>query len=384
MSVCPKCHTEEAIQRAGFVRGKQRFFCKSCEYHFIEEHQEKVSRKSNQTTIVDIANYLGISPSTVSRALTGKYDINPNTRAEILRVARELDYQPNLLAQGLIHRETHTLGVIIPNIERPFFASVVSGIQQVATESGYRVMICQSNESHQTEIANVQALVASRVDGLLICHSKETTSFEHIRIPFNRGIPIIHFDRVCEEIDTPKVLLNDYEGAKSVVEHLIEQGCRKIAVLAGPEHLSISKKRIKGYQDAIKVHKITKLKKDILHGNFRKESTIEALNYWLSQEEKPDAIFCVYYVDAIEVILELKRRGIKIPTEIAVAGFGDEWLADVIEPSLTTYNLHPFEVGYQTAKLFLERILHPENQILEPITIKGDLIIRQSSLKSNK
>jgi LacI family transcriptional regulator len=174
MVACSKCGKVETIVKSGFVRGKQRLYCKECELYFsVNPPNLNASKKHHQTTIVDIAKTLGISPSTVSRALNNSLEINENTRNEVIRVANELDYRPNLLAQSLHRGETHTIGVVIPDIQRPFFAGVVAGIQKVASEAGYRVMICQSNESHNTETLNVQALMASRVDGLLISHTKE-------------------------------------------------------------------------------------------------------------------------------------------------------------------------------------------------------------------
>ena len=173
MTVCVKCKLSDSVLKAGFVRGQQRFLCKACNYHFTEEKPEPATdRRRTQTTIGDVAKAVGVASSTVSRALNGHSDISPTTRQAILDVARQLDYQPNLLAQSLKSHETRTLGVLIPDLERPFFATVLSGIQSVATEAGYRVMICKSKESYHTEVSNVEALVASQVDGLLICHSR--------------------------------------------------------------------------------------------------------------------------------------------------------------------------------------------------------------------
>ena len=243
MISCKKCGRKDSIVKSGFLRGKQRYNCKECGIYFTVEIEGKVATiKNHQVTIIDIAKSLGVAPSTVSRALNNKSEININTRQEILRVANELDYKPNLLAQSLNRGETHTIGVIIPNIERPFFAAVLAGIQNVASDAGYRVIICQSNETHRTEILNVQALMASRVDGLLISHSKETASFEHIKLHLNKGIPIVHFDRVCNELATPKVIQEDFKGSFELVEHLIIQGCKRIAVFAGPEKLFLTMK----------------------------------------------------------------------------------------------------------------------------------------------
>ncbi|GGD49787.1 LacI family transcriptional regulator [Emticicia aquatilis] len=382
MIACTKCGKVETIVKSGFVRGKQRLYCKDCELYFsVNPPNPSTNKKPHQTTIVDIAKTLGISPSTVSRALNNSQEINENTRNEVIRVANELDYRPNLLAQSLHRGETHTIGVVIPDIQRPFFAGVVAGIQKVASEAGYRVMICQSNESHNTETLNVQALMASRVDGLLISHTKETNSFEHIKLHLRKGIPIVHFDRVCDELETAKVIQEDFEGSFALVEHLIKQGCRRIAACAGPEDLLISQKRLNGYKAALQKYDLPIETDLIFHSSFKKEDSLNALNNWLELSQRPDGIFTVHYANAIEMIMSLKQKGIKIPDEIALAAFGDDLLASMIEPSLTVYNQFPFTVGQEAATILIDNIINKE--IFVPFTkvIKGELIVRQSSNK---
>jgi len=383
MIACSKCGKVETIVKSGFVRGKQRLYCKDCELYFsVTPPNVNSSKKHHQTTIVDIAKTLGISPSTVSRALNNSLEINENTRNEVIRVANELDYRPNLLAQSLHRGETHTIGVVIPDIQRPFFAGVVAGIQKVASEAGYRVMICQSNESHNTETLNVQALMASRVDGLLISHTKETNSFEHIKLHLRKGIPIVHFDRVCDELQTAKVILEDFEGSFALVEHLIKQGCRRIAACAGPEDLLISHKRLNGYKAALQKYGLPIEDDLIFHSSFKQEDSINALNNWLDLSKRPDGIFTVHYANAIEMIMSLKQKGIKIPDEIALAAFGDDLVASMIEPSLTVYNQFPFTVGQEAAAILIDNIINKETFMPFTKVIKGELIVRQSSKKN--
>ncbi len=383
MIACTKCGKVETIVKSGFVRGKQRLYCKECELYFsVVPPNPSVSKKPHQTTIVDIAKALGISPSTVSRALNNSQEINENTRNEVIRVANELDYRPNLLAQSLHRGETHTIGVVIPDIQRPFFAGVVAGIQKVASEAGYRVMICQSNESHNTETLNVQALMASRVDGLLISHTKETNSFEHIKLHLRKGIPIVHFDRVCDELETAKVIQEDFEGSFALVEHLIKQGCRRIAACAGPEDLLISQKRLNGYKAALQKYGLPIETDLIFHSSFKEEDSLNALNNWLDMSQRPDGIFTVHYANAIEMIMSLKQKRVKIPDEIALAAFGDDLLASMIEPSLTVYNQFPFTVGQEAATILIDNIINKETFVPFTKVIKGELIVRQSSQKN--
>ncbi|GAA4381231.1 LacI family DNA-binding transcriptional regulator [Hymenobacter koreensis] len=382
MMKCSKCSSPDGVQRAGFIRGRQRFFCKLCDYHFIDHQVPRApERKRHQTTISDVAKVLGVAPSTVSRALNGHSDINSNTREAIIAVARQLDYQPNLLAQSLKSSATHTIGVVIPDIERPFFATCVSGIQEVAAEAGYRVMICQSKESYDMEVSNVQALLASRVDGLLICHSRDTQNFDHVMQHASKGVPIVHFDRVCNEVDSAQVVLDDWGGAYAVTEHLIQEGCQRIAILAGPETLLISKQRISGYQNALRRYRMPVRPEYEVHSNFQPDSALAALDAWMALPEPPDAIFAISYRNAFDIMLALKQRGLRIPQDVAVAGFGDEFLAALVEPGLTTVNLHPHRLGQQAARLFLDQVRQKEDFKPRTFVISGDLVIRQSSLK---
>ncbi|WP_046244766.1 substrate-binding domain-containing protein [Hymenobacter terrenus] len=383
MTSCVKCKLAGSVLKAGFVRGRQRFRCKACDYHFIEEKAagQLTERRRRQTTIGDVAKAVGVASSTVSRALNGHTDISPTTRQAILDAARQLDYHPNLLAQSLKSQETHTLGVIIPDIERPFFATVVSGIQEVATEAGYRVMICQSKESYATEVSNVQALIASRVDGLLICHSRETQDFTHVKPGACRGVPVVHFDRVSNEVDSAKVILDDWNGAFNVTEHLIEQGARRIAILAGPKSLLISRNRLAGYQKALKRYQLPVRPEYEIHIQFRTEEAVAALDTWLALPEPPDAIFAINYTNAFDLLVALKKRGLRVPDDIAVVGFGDEFMASMIEPGLTTVNLHPYRIGQQAARLFLEQVRLKEEFQPRTFVISGELVVRQSSLK---
>ncbi|WP_026993965.1 LacI family DNA-binding transcriptional regulator [Flectobacillus major] len=380
MSQCIKCGATETLVKAGFVRGQQRFYCKACEQYFtIQLPHQTIQKKSHQTTIVDIAKALGVAPSTVSRALNNSKEINEATRQEIIRVAQELDYRPNLLAQSLNRGATNTIGVVIPDIQRPFFASVLAGIQHVASNAGYRVMICQSNESHSTETLNVQALISSQVDGLLISHSIETTSFEHIKLHLNRGVPIVHFDRVCYELPTAKVILDNFRGSYLLVEHLILQGCKRIAICAGPKDLLISKERFEGYVAALAAYHIPFDEALVYHIHFQKDESLVALNQWMALPEPPDAIFSVHHGNAIELLVALKERNVRIPEDIALVGFGDDQIAALIEPSLTVFHQFPFKVGEIAANTLINNIIEKDNFTPTTITVQGELIVRKSS-----
>src|SRR6186713_3079606 len=204
-------------------------------------------------TIKDIARKLNVSISTVSRALRNAHDVSADTRRTVQALAEELNYQPNLLALSLKRKQTHTIGVIVPNLDY-VLSTMVKGIDEVALEAGYTVMVCQSNESFGREIVNTKRLLDSLVDGFIVSVSSETKVFEHIKKIQNKKIPLVMFDRVVNNIECPKVRLDNVAGGVQATQHLIDQGYRKIAILAGPENLSISNKRMEGYLQTLKLN----------------------------------------------------------------------------------------------------------------------------------
>lgn len=377
---CPKCTNDHTVLRAGFIRGRQRYFCKECDYHFtlIRQGEKSSTKKNRLTTIKDIAKAIGIATSTVSRALKDHTDISTETIKLVKKVAAELNYQPNTLAQSFSKRETRTIGVIIPDIETQFFSAILTGIQNVASEAGYKVMISQSKESHKMEVANTHAFMNNWVDGLLICHSKQTKSFDHIKLYLKSGIPIVHFDRVCEELDNSKVLLDDVNGSFQVTEHLITQGCKRIALISGPAHLLVCKKRLEGYQKALKKHNFPLDDQLVCHSDLSIKSILEHVDHVL-EDPTVDAIFCISDIGAIKTIVHLKNKMIKIPEQVCVAGFGNEPMGEIIEPGLTSFNPQTYKIGETVAQLFFEQLIEGEEFVPRTKIVKGNLIIRQST-----
>lgn len=381
---CPKCQKIERILKSGIIRGKQRFYCKDCNYHFTLVHesrkQKTEARKNNdKTSLKDIANAAGVSISTVSRALNEHPDISIETRMAIKTLAKTMDYQPNLLAQSLVNRSTHTIGVIIPNLETTFFSSMLGGIQHIAAQSGYRVVICQSDESHTIEVANLQALMNNMIDGLLICHTLHTTNFDHLKMQINRGIPIVQFYRVSDNLDIPKVYSDDESGAFQITEHLIKKGSKKIGLLLGPKALSINK-RLNGYLKALNLHGIEIDDKLIKHVDFSYNAVIAAVDEWLEMEPAIDAIFSISDKCAVQIIRYLKSKKIIIPNMISVCGFGNEYTGEIVEPQLTTFDVKTREIGEAAVKLLLDQIIQKTSKIKKQM-IKGSLIVRESTDK---
>lgn len=331
-------------------------------------------------TIKDIARMLNISKSTVSRALSGRSDIHPETKSKILQLADQLNYEPNTLAINLKQQKTNTIGVIIPETINRFFARSVGGIQKIADMAGMNVMICQSNESYMAEKNNLHSLVSSRVDGLLISISRETDRSDHFKPVFEKGIPMVFFDRICEDIGASQVFTDNYEIAFEGTEHLISQGSKRIAFMAGPQHLFTSRNRLRGYMDALRRHNIPLLESYIIHSQYGSSKIEEYARYLINLPQRPDAVFAINDYAAIEMMHIIKKSGLRIPDDIAMLGFNNENMARFVDPSLSSIDHPAHEMGAAAAEILINHIRHhdlkPENRL-----IKSKLIIRDSTLK---
>lgn len=345
--------------------------------------------KFNQVTIKDIARELGISPSTVSRALKDHPDISAETKKAVNELADRLNYQPNIVALSLRQKKTNTIGVIIPEIVNTFFSTVISGIEDVAYEGGYNVILAQSNESYQREVTDMKALFNSRVDGMLLSLSRETTNFDHIESIISKGVPIVLYDRFYSNPNMSKVIVDDYIGAKEAVQHLIDQGCKRIAHLEGAPNLIISKDRLRGYQDALSESNVEiRENYTVVCPNNSFEEGQRATQKLLSLSVPPDAIFASNDPMAMGAIMAIKEKGLSIPDDVAVVGFSNYFFSQITDPSLTSVDQPGFEMGQEAARLLIRQIelkdkdqddLPPETKIL-----KTKLIIRNSSLRKKK
>jgi len=383
MTLCPHCQQSEDVTKAGIIRGRQRYFCKTCAAHFTLLQPPAVSRggQRHQTTIVDLARDLGISKSTVSRALRDQPDIHPGTRKAVLELAQTLDYQPNLMAYGLVKSRSNVIGMIVPEFYHYFFPNVIIGAQEVLQRAGYNLMICQSAESYETEVANVKALMASRVDGLVVSLTSQTNNFDHFRALERRGVPLVFFNRICPELDTARVVVDDYQGAFGAVEHLLLQGYRRIAHLAGPPSLRVSQHRQQGYVDALQKHGFPVEPDLLISYDLTDEKARIYAQHLLNLAEPPDAIFAVNDPTAIQIMLVAKARGIRIPQELAVVGFSNDPISEIIEPGLTTVSQPLPDMGRTAARLVLEQLAAGDAFVARTEVLKTELIVRGSSRK---
>ncbi len=311
--------------------------------------------KSAKASIRDIAEALNVSVSTVSRALKNHPDISDETCKKVQEYARKVHYRPNVLALGLKHQRSMTIGVIVPEIVHHFFSSIISGIEDLAYGEGYRVMICQSNEDYLREVINVQALMDHRVDGMLVSISKSTLDYQHFVDLVDQGIPLVFMDRACDELEADKILTNDFEGARMVVTHLIKRGCRNILHLAGPQHLCVGRERQEGYVKALRDSRL-EFREELVIRCDTPEKVKSREKKILAAAENIDGIFCVNDFTAIAVIRLLQEHGYDVPENIAVAGFGDDPIASVVRPMLTTVEQRGYDMGRESARMLISRL----------------------------
>ncbi len=334
-----------------------------------------------ETTIHDIAKKLNIAASTVSRALNDNPLISESTRIRIKKTAEEMGYRPNVMAANFRTKRTNTIGVIVPLINRHFFSSVISGIEDVAYKQGFAVSISQSNDNFEKENKIAHTLFANRVDGIILSIAMETKSFDHLKLFAERKIPLVFFDRVVEEIEAHKIVVDDFGGGYRATQHLIEQGRKRIAHIGGPLNLKIYATRQEGFCSALKDADLAIDDSLIVNNSLTREDGVRALKKLLQVPDKPDAIFCANDTTALSAILYLKEIGVKVPKEIAIVGFSNEPFSEVVTPSITTIKQPGFEMGQKAAELIIQQILNKEKETkYETITMPTELVVRNSSV----
>ena len=339
-----------------------------------------IESMERQATIKDIARTLHISTSTVSRALRNAHDVNPETRAAVLKLAEEMNYQPNQLALSLLKKQTHTIGVIVPNLDY-VLSTMIKGIDEVALEAGYTVMVCQSNESYRREIVNTRRLLESLVDGFIISVSSETKVFDHFKKISDKKMPVVTFDRIAPNLKAPKVTINNAEGGLLATEHLISQGYKKIAVLGGQKNLEISNKRIDGYLTALKNSGMRVNNNMIVHCDFNQDYAYLATKELLSGKNRPDAIFTISDRMAIGAMLAIKEKGLTMPDDIGLVGFNNEPVTGLVTPKISSVEMPCFEIGKAAATFFIEMMNSDTDLTDREIVFRPKLFVRESSLR---
>jgi len=332
-------------------------------------------------TIYDIAEALSLSPATVSRGLKDHPAIKKDTKKRILDKAREMGYQHNHFASNLRRNRTNNIGVIVPRLNSYFMSTVIAGMEKVANDAGYNLVISQSLESVKKEMANVRTLFNSRVDGLLVSLAYDTENLSHFELFLDKGIPLIFFDRVIDHPKCISIVIENYKAGHEVTQHLIDQGCKRIVHITASLKRNVYADRLRGYKQALADNGIAYDEQLVIFNNLSDQAGAEAARAILQMKELPDGIFSANDSCAVSCIRELKLAGIKIPRQIAVAGFNNDPLSKVIEPNLTTVSYPGQEMGEAAASILIRRLDNKEGINLNTMLLRHDLIIRESSLK---
>lgn len=336
-----------------------------------------------KATIHDIAKELNITASTVSRALNDHPRISEDTKLAVTRIAQELRYQPHNLAAALRSGKSNIIGVIIPVADRNFFGSIVRGIEEIANHANYQVMICQTYEDPKKEASAVQALMNSRVDGIIASLSKNTMNFTHFNKVIDEGIPLILFDRYNDQLEISHVVIDDYQGAYKAVSHLIQQGCKKIAHFTNLQKISIYRERLRGYKAALQDHDIPFRPEYVIESDMQLLDGRKSMEKLLSLSVMPDAVFSSSDLGAMGALQVCKENNIKIPQQVAIIGFSNEPFTMFSDPPLTSIDQHCKRMGNIASDIFLEevKLSSAEKFIPKKIVLMPELIIRKSSLR---
>jgi LacI family transcriptional regulator len=340
--------------------------------------------KFESATIKDIAKALNLSTSTVSRALRGSYEISAETKKQVLEYAEKINYRPNPIALSLKERRTRAIGVVVSEIANNFFSQAINGIESIAYNKGYHVIITQSHESQDRERVNIEHLAARGVDGLLISLSSESVDISYLKELHEKGMPIVFFDRITNELETHTVTANNYLGAFHATEHLIFEGYKKIAHITSSPYLSITKERLEGYKDALAKHNITfneTLVKHCNHGGMIAAEIEDALTSLFKSKTKPDAIFAAG--DRLTIICLGLLKQMKLKKEAGFIGFSNTGVGDLFSPALTVIRQPAAEIG-QTAIEFLIQMIESKRPVtqFQNKVLDTELIIRESSKKA--
>lgn len=336
-------------------------------------------------TLKDIARDLGISVSTVSRALNSYSGISEDTIRTVKAYAEEHNYVPNTMAVNFRKNKTLTLGLIVPELVHYFFSSVISGALAEAKKRGYTVLVSQTSESLSNEIYAIRTMLGSSVDGVMISLSNETTTSEYLEELIEEGRPVVQFDKVLEDFKTPKVIVDDFDGAYAAVEHLIQQGYKKIAHLNGFKQVTNSRYRLEGYQKALRDHQLEQPEEYVIHcKDISEEEGYRFTKQLMESANPPDAIFCITDLIAMGSMKYLKENGYKIPEEVGLIGFSNWDMANFVTPALSSVDQHGFQIGEKACQVLVDLLKDEKPLEDETHLIKTSLVIRDSSTRQSK
>lgn len=334
-------------------------------------------------TIKDIARSLNLSTSTVSRALRDSHEISEPTKRRVMEYARQVDFKPNRIAQSLKDKRSQSIGVIVCEIANTFFSQVINGIESIAYQHGYNVTIAQSRESAERELLNLRHLTSRAIDGLIISVSTETSNFDYLNQLHEKGLPIVFVDRAIDNIDTHKVILDNYHSAYTATTHLVKKGYRRIALISNNESLSISRERLKGYRDALAEHGLPvndAFTRYCKHGGMVYEEVETAMKGLLGEQMKPDAVFAGSDKITTGCLHFTRRHRIPVPGQLALIGFSNTDLTELLDPALSVIRQPAFEMGEAAMQLLLSMMQSKRPlSSFETRMLSSELLIRKST-----
>ena len=336
-------------------------------------------KEFTQLTMKDIAEHFGTSVATVSRALKDSPRISESRRKEIQEFARKHNFCPNTIAESLRNSKVmqpKIIGVILPEIVHYYFSSILAGIEEKASENGYRIMVAVSDEKYEREVKICQSFYENKVCGIIVSQAKDTTNYEHFNRLIDSGVPLVFYDRICTGVDASRVVVDDYKGAFTAVEYLIETGCKRIAFFGSPMTLEISKNRYNGYKDALLRHGMTVDNSLTRFCDNRADAEIVTPEL-LRSEDRPDGFFAVNDDTAIGIMYAAKRMGFKVPDDISICGFTNGQRAIACDPMLTTVEQRGRKVGSEAADILINKVEGriPKGKVERRI-VKTRLVIR--------
>jgi LacI family transcriptional regulator len=339
---------------------------------------------NKEITIYDVAKVLNISPSTVSRGLKDHPHIKKETKEIIVSTAKKMGYQQNKFASNLRQKHTNTIGVVVPKLNSYFMATVISGVEKITAENGYGLIISQSQESWKKEISCISTLFNSRVDGMLVSLAFDTRNMDHFNILLNKDIPIVFFDRVADCKGCMSIVIDNYKAGYEATIHLIEQGCKRIVHIGGNLLRNVYSERFRGYKQALADNQIEFNPDLIVISDMSRQSGTDTAKKILKMVPRPDGIFTSNDTSAVAAIVELNESGIIIPDEIAVVGFNNEPISQVIQPNLSTVNYPAREIGEIAATSLINKLKNSQSANFSTIVLKHTLISRRSSLRTRE
>jgi DNA-binding LacI/PurR family transcriptional regulator len=332
-----------------------------------------------QVSIKDIARMLNISVATVSRALHDRYDVKPETKRKVIELAEKLNYRPNSHAIGLLTKRTHTIGLVVPEIDNQFFSEIINGLESVAYQQGYNVMIFQSQNIYEREVKIIDQLISARVDGVAISLGSTTQDFRHLNMLKELDIPLVMFDRVHDSVFGHKIINDNFDGGYKAGEFLIKSGRQRLGHIAGPDTLKLSRLRLQGFKAALRDAQVELRPEYLVYTTFRLEDSYQTALDLLRLPEPPDAIFAVSDYVALGVLKAARELNLQIPRDLALIGFSNLSVGPLLEPPLTTISQQSFEMGQETARILLENIESPVKDYKPQTRIfKPELVVRNS------